>query len=667
MVCFLTHELLYFYSSNDALISLLLSMGLSLVAPDTLGTAEVITSRRIAGLSAPVHVQRLSSIDMMNRGITDIGDAMRRMSGVNLRDYGGAGGLKTVSVRGMGASHTAVTYDGLPVSDTRQGQIDMGQFSTDRLSGIALQTLDNEELLCPVRLMSAALVSLEGLWNTHSDKRWHGSVGMRQASFSTYNPSLTLDKRITPRVGFSMGQDYFLARNDYPFTIKNGVATANLRRNNSRMVTSTSELNLRYTPQRGELRIKAYFSHNYRHLPGMVRYYVNQNNERLTEENAFGQAQWKMQSKRLRCYASAKYNWQKSLYNNIDAQYPGGVLRQHYWQRETYATTGLAYFLTPHLQTAYSTDFAYASLNSNLSTDRPVGRHTWLQAISMQYKSHRFTLIARGINQCFWNEMRGGTSAKDASRITPTLTASVMLLNQPLWLYLRAGYKESFRMPTFTESYYYHLGSKTLNPELARQVSVGTTLQASPSSSWWPMLALTIDGYSNRISDKIVSIPYNLFVWQTVNMGIVRTKGIDATLQSRWQFASRNSLLFVSKYSLQQSRDCSSPSLSTWHKQLAYTPLHSGSSSLTWENQWLSFVVHTTFASKRWCTNNHLPTTDLPPYNEWGISLFRTFAFKQSHLLARFDLQNVFDQRYEIIGSYPMPGRAFKITLNYSF
>lgn len=98
-------------------------MGMCLFAPvhpDSLGTAEVTAARRVAGIATAVPVQRIDSADIVQRGITDTGDALRRFSGVNLRDYGGAGGLKTVSVRGLGAGHTAVTYDGLSVNDTRQ-------------------------------------------------------------------------------------------------------------------------------------------------------------------------------------------------------------------------------------------------------------------------------------------------------------------------------------------------------------------------------------------------------------------------------------------------------------------------------------------------------------------------------------------------------------------
>ena len=238
--------------------------------------------RRIATLSSPTSIQRISQNDVTERGITDMGDAMRRFSGVNLRDYGGAGGLKTVCVRGMGAQHTVVTYDGLPVSDIRQGQIDMGQFNVDRLSGIELQTLDNQNLLCPVRSIAAAVVGLYGLSSNHADRKWHGSASLKQASFSTYSPSVMIEKQVAKHTAFSLSQDYFYALNNYPFTIENGVATTHLRRNNSKMQTATSEASVRITPNdKGEISLKAFFMHNYRHLPGMVRFYVNQNNERL--------------------------------------------------------------------------------------------------------------------------------------------------------------------------------------------------------------------------------------------------------------------------------------------------------------------------------------------------------------------------------------------------
>lgn len=652
------------------MIALLLSLCTTANAiPDSLGTAEVIAQKRVTGIATSVPVQHLDSAAVFKRGITDIADALRRFSGVNLRDYGGAGGLKTVSVRGLGAAHTAVAYDGLCVNDTRQGQTDMGQFSLDLMRTIELQTLDQSQLLCPVRQLAQAVVSLNAAPQTlPTNYGIHGALALQQASWGTWNPQVDVGGRIGRNAYVNAAGRYFFAHNNYPFTIENGSATTHTHRNNSRMQSTTTELNWLQRLGGGMLSSKAYFYHNYRHLPGMVHYYVNQNNERLLEQTAFAQSRWQRQGPRWQTFVAAKYNWQVSKYHDIDGQYPDGILKQHYWQREAYATAGFRYSITDFLQVAYATDYAHASQNSNLKTDYRVSRDTWLQSLSVGLQVNRFQLTARAAWHRYWNQSVSGTSARNAQRVTPSVsTLWQAIRGEHAQWYLRCGYKESFRMPTFTESYYYHLGSTQLNPELTRQLSVGQTLQASPSQHW-RTLAFTADAYAARVKDRIVSIPYNLFVWKTVNLGDVRTLGVDLTLHSLWQLTTRHTLEFNTNYSLQHCTDHTKPALSSWHKQLAYTPLHSGAASLAWMNPWASLSVHGTWSSMRWCTNNHLPTTSLPAYTEWGAAVFRSFTLCHGRTLTlRADVLNLFDHRYEVIRRYPMPGRAYKLSIKFAW
>ena len=90
--------------------------------------------------------QQLNKKQLQQQGITDIADALRRFSGVNIKDYGGAGGMKTISVRSLGAKHTAVVYDGVTLSDCQSGQIDLSRFSIDNIQQISLTIGDNEDI-----------------------------------------------------------------------------------------------------------------------------------------------------------------------------------------------------------------------------------------------------------------------------------------------------------------------------------------------------------------------------------------------------------------------------------------------------------------------------------------------------------------------------------------
>jgi hypothetical protein len=76
--------------------------------------------------SAPLQI--LTKQTLQNLNVLQVSDAVKFFSGVNVKDYGGIGGLKTVSVRSLGAAHTSVSYNGIPLSDAQTGQIDIGNF-----------------------------------------------------------------------------------------------------------------------------------------------------------------------------------------------------------------------------------------------------------------------------------------------------------------------------------------------------------------------------------------------------------------------------------------------------------------------------------------------------------------------------------------------------------
>lgn len=636
--------------------------------PDTLATAEALASRRLAGIGQAVQVQRLDATGLRLRGVTSVADALRRLAGVNLRDYGGAGGLKTVSVRGLGAAHTAVAYDGLCVATDRTGQTDLQRYSTDALSAIELQTLDEARLLCPVRNLAAAVLYLQSAGEAPlPHPGLNGNVSLRQASFGAWNPAVQLVVPVTSRTRLTASGEWFGAKNDYPFTVENGVATERLRRTNSRMESTRAELGTFTSLAHGNLAAKAYVYHNHRRLPGLVRLYVNENNERLTETNAFGQVRYGATFGKWQVFAAGKWNWQRSLYDDVAAQYPGGALSQHYWQREGYATAGASLIIGQGWSVAYAMDYAHSSFNGNQPNDHDVNRDVWLESLSLRYEAGRWQLTARAVGHLSGDHVAdGGEAARRGRRITPSLTASYRVSQRP-WFYLRAGYKESFRMPTFNESYYYHYGDPHLKPELVRQLSAGLTLQAAPAR-WWPVFALTADGYGNRISDRIVSVPYNLFIWRTVNMHRVDAQGTDLTVESHWKPAQSQRLVFVANYSWQRVIDHTERGAQSYGQQLAYMPRHSGAASLAWQNPWVSVVASLTWSAERWTTSAHVAGTRLKPWHEWTFGLWHRFEWPHGRSLElRADLINAFAERYEVVARYPMPERSYSVTARWTW
>ena len=625
--------------------------------------------------TAPLHL--LDRRDMLSMGITDMADALHRLPGITLRDYGGAGGMKTVSVRGFGAKHTGVSYDGVMLSECQSGEIDLSRYSLDNVEGLSLTIGDNDDIFIPARQSSTpAVLNIETLRMRTDDTRPHLTAQVKQGSFGLISPFVRYEQNLSNRFAFSLVGEYTYADNDYPYSIQNGNETVSDRRSNSRMNSWHGELNFLYQTNRvSRLSGKLYYYDNDRQLPGQVHYYTNLSGEALRDRNAFGQLLYQTRwDDKLSLKWLAKYNWAESVYR--DRMMQGGVNDASYWQREVYSSAVLLYTPDERWAMDYSMDYAFNNLNGS-SWRTLVGkpyRHTMLQSATAKYQSRRLKVIVRLLLSLYLNgqsEMPATTrqdvqqnSADNMQRLSPSLSVSYKLLADQD-LYVRASYKNIFRSPTFNESYYYHYGSTNLKPESTDQLNVGVTYTAPLSRR--NMLTVTLDGYYNHVKDMIVTVPQNMFVWTCVNLDKVRSYGLDATMRASRQVAEGHQVAVAGSYSYQRVEDRNNPDATTYGYQVAYMPRHQGSLSVSYENPWVNVSLHGTSVSSRWPNNNHYEGTLIAGYTDCGATLWRQFRWHRHQLEARFDLKNVFDKHYEIVANYPMPGRNYQISINYKF
>ena len=167
------------------------------VSDTLLPEALTVGFRRDASLQSSTPTFRMDTTSLRRSGATDITSALRHLAGVNLRDYGGAGGLKTVSVRGIGATHTAVTYDGMPMADTQGGTVDVSRFAFDLMQSLRLDIADAAPLLVPVRSLAAATLDIGS--TAEGTARNAATVQFRTGSWELLNPSVTIRRRLNAK------------------------------------------------------------------------------------------------------------------------------------------------------------------------------------------------------------------------------------------------------------------------------------------------------------------------------------------------------------------------------------------------------------------------------------------------------------------------------------
>ena len=602
---------------------------------------------------------------MRQLGIGSMAEALKHVAGITVRDYGGAGGMKTVSVRGIGSRHTAVAYDGIALSDSQTGEIDLSRYATDQLTGLSLQIMDTDELLQPARNVLAAntlfLNAMPDDGQEPKDQMLNATLAF--GSFGYVAPSVRYSKQVTDRFRFSALGAYTYADNDYPFTLRNVSLVTRERRRNSRMSTGHGELNAQWKVDSGNsLTAKVYYYDSNRRLPGIVHLYTNDNDERLREQTAFGQMQWRSRlARRWHLLVSGKWNWASSDYRN--GMPTGGVTGARYVQREGYASAALGFEASDGLSFGYAADYIWNGLNGSMGSLQKPSRHTILQVLTAKLSTHRLTLIGKAAGGLYLNGAKHGEHGQNERQLSPSLSGSFRLLNAER-LYLRASLKQVFRMPTFNELYFYHLGSTDLRPERTQQLNIGLawTLRFARQLG----LSLTADAYINNVKDKIVAIPFNMFIWRMMNLASVRSHGFDFTADVQWQLKHGHTVGLTGNYSLQNIQNCTNSASPHYKKQVAYTPQTSFCLTATWQNPWANFSFTTDGMSHRWATNEHADGTRLAGFVEADASLWREFRINKHVVTAQFAVLNIFDRQYDIVAHYPMPGRSWKLTLTFA-
>lgn len=613
--------------------------------------------------SAPTMV--VSREDISQRGLTTLAEALRTLPGLNVRDYGGIGGLQTVSLRGFGTQHTALCYDGLYVGNAQNGQTDISRYNLEHLQRIQVEIGGTDDLLRPARLAaSAGAVILTTQQPAPSDAATHGEIQLRCASFGTWQPHADVQRRLSPRWTANAWADFLHSRGDYPFTLRNGSLVVEERRLNSRVNNGKGEVNLYGDLQRfGALRIKAYAGASSRQLPGSVVFYTQQPTEHLWQRDATLAALHKMERNRWQTLSSLSYNYTYNRYTDCDAKY---VVPEddRYHLHEVALSSSALWQPAARWSVALAEDIAVTHLRANTSECAFPTRETSHTALSARYRSQRLNVQGTVLGLLSYDQVQQGQAAPHHRHLLPSVSLAFQPLEKYEWR-LRLSAKESFRLPTFNDLYYLRVGNHNLRPERAWQLNVGTTF----AHVWRRQhLELTADAYHNRVKDKITAIP-TLFLWHMRNIGRVMMTGCDVSAGYSHEALTPWLRLAVSaNYSLQRALDITDSGAKNYRHQIPYTPRHSGHAVVTFGTPWCNVSYQLTAASVRYSMPQNTAAYRLAPYADHGISVNHTFSLpRRSRLHLSAEALNLAGRNYEVIQYYPMMGRNYRLTAKYGF
>lgn len=611
--------------------------------------------------ATPTQVVDASSIEKL--GALQLSDAVRQMAGVTLKDYGGVGGMKTVSARGLGSQFSTVTIDGVAVNDAQNGQVDLGRYLLGNAAYVSLSQGQQQTGLLSARAYAAGnVLNLETAEPSFfAAERTNLKASFEAGSFGMLNPSAQWEQRWSRRLKSSLWVNWLSSDGDYPFTLyytgNRDDSSSTERRRHSAMHMLTTDANIFFRiADSNRLSAKLHYMGGRHQLPGPVQLYKQSPSAQSTrEEVLFAQARWTVDRRRWSSQLMGKVQSTYDLYEDSAASTRTRYLMNDYRQREAYLSGSAVYHLARWIDLSAAVDGSLASLRTNLALRNDVNRENLMTVAALRLHQqdsnlNSIELRANLLGTMICDRVADLDTMPLYRRLSPFVGLTVTYGGR---LTLRYFYKETYRAPNFSELYFFAM-PRDLAPERARQHNVGLTYTGRA-------LAATIDAYHNRVSDKILAIPtQNMFLWSMQNIGRVHILGLDATLSLQL-----SDLSLQLNYTYQHAVDRSDPCGPTYGHQIAYTPRHSGGGTLRWENRWVNLGATAMVVGERYYRMQNSPEYLLAPYCDLGLSADRSIDLPWGTLRLQVQVLNILDVQYEVVRSYPMMGRNVRFKVSF--
>lgn len=574
-----------------------------------------VPGRRQAPIDpAPARIQVLAREALRDSGALNLGELLSRRGGLAVGSYGAVGALAPVTWRGFGSARVLVTRDGARLNSPERGGADLGALG---LAGLDRVTLT------PGAGGLAGPNALGGSIDLAPSAHPGGRIASRLGSFGLRAHMVEHGGLLEEGGDWRFSLAKTDADNQYAYLYREAPAI----RQNAAFDGLDGSFALRGLPL-GELSLEGWLTGSRRltGVPGPENYPTPRAGQ--DEHDLQGLVRltrpW---SESVSHLTSLSHRHSGLSFSNLN-----GTLR---------LTTGGVFDVTEaqsrleaegwQLQTGLLREGAGGQALGG-------GRERW-----SGYLGGRFSFAPA---EHWLAEASARLDASPSFGLAPAPRFGLSFLPTPnAKVYLAGG--GGYRPPAFNDLYWPQtgasVGNPALRPETAWNAEVGAAFEAD-----WGQGSFALFG--SRALDAIVWQPGFNAVWSPRNVGAVETLGLEAGLEARWTLLDARL-----DASVADARDRSRAD----QGRLPYQPLWNlqGEAGLSWPGDW-RWALGLTGMGERFTTAAN--TVSLP-----AVSLLhaegRWRYDPQTTFLLRVD--NLLDAAYRIQPNYPMPGRAFSLTL----
>lgn len=579
----------------------------------------------------------------------NLGYLLVNHSPVLIRSYGGTGSLTSVSLHGTGSNHTQISWNGFPLNSPTTGQVDLSLIPAGFLQSLEVINGASGALFGSGTFGGSISLTNEPDWNNRIAVNYSLNTG----SFGSSGHLLLL------RTGNSNIQYQLSA------------------------ITTRSENDFTYRDSYKSQSPAVKNLHNSFHSTGLMQnLFLNMKNGNHLEAGLW------LQKKMIEIPALM-----------------GSYMKSNARQKDSVFRSFISYHrITPkaalNIKSAYFSDFIrFTDKNQASDTvnsiDSRIATQRWMHELSYRYYWSARVAINGGATYNRISGVSGNYGGKVVENdyalfgnlklnLTNVIINAALRkefydgLNPPVQysigfrysqnnhFILRSGFSSKFRKPTFNEKHWQPGGNPMLRPEKGR----GGDITAEWSSRGNQKKPVWIDGRITAyyqwidnwiqwvISDSLTPVEYKK----------VHVRGIDTWLRFGYD-AGNVAINGLFDYSFNRSviiRTYDNNQLFEGN-QLMYVPLHAIHSGMESRYRGMILGLYATYNSQRETVETADHTLRLAGYWVCNISAGYKKRLRNIDFMLSFHVDNVFDKAYEVIRSYPVPGRNYCFSVSIGF
>jgi|YNPMSStandDraft_2_1061718.scaffolds.fasta_scaffold01204_7 outer membrane cobalamin receptor len=581
----------------------------------------------------------INSNELRIFGFGKANEALTYIPGVYIKDYGGVGGIKTISLRGFSGADAGILIDGVKINNQQNGLLD--------LTLIPLDFFDLIEVYRGGYSILAGSNSASGVVSFSTKKidtkRYEFKLGL--GSFNDFISTIQMPIFVFPNYSASIALNYFYSKGNYPIKINEfGVEKTYERQNSSIQLFSLFYNNkLHCSFLESNLKILLTFAN--RGVPGAVLQNAVEN------KNAKMKDKFILISYNLKPYIlldsnlNLSFNFIHSQNTFYDPDGIGILLKKNqveYFNNEFTFKTSYGKNLKFIDFTGFA-EYTFASLKGDM-LDVSVNNYVHRNNFALGIKFTKF-LFFDNYSLTFENGYRMDFTENLGSNLEYLF--GILLAPKNEIFCLKANASSNLRLPTFNEMYYLNYGNTNLQPENT------ISFNFEVSTKIFPLIEPKISLFFNSTKNKIVSVPKSPIQWTAMNIAKTFSRGLEFSLSGNLPKTN-----FVINYSYILATDQTSNS-PTFGKDLIYTPQHLANFLLNFSLPFGSFITFRgIYIGNRFSLPDNSKSSLMKEYSLLDIILAKDIEFNKKYRLnLSLQILNIFDVQYEVILNYPMPRR----------